>query len=104
MKAIFHSSTLHDELDENENPEENQLIHFITINLTGLPELLLALQETIKDMASLFSSNKISGNGTLSCIPDEWSLSCHTTSFSFIPLQKNGGEWNDIIQKGRYNN
>lgn len=69
--------------------------------MTGLPELLLYFQETTRSMASQFSSSNI-GNGSFSCIPNDWSLLCQTVPYALILLEKDSPEWCDVLTKGGY--
>lgn len=82
--------------------DSHSLASILTVTLSGLPEMILTIHEVIKNIASSFSNSKITGNGSLSCIPDEWSLRCHMLPYSLILLPEGGEEWNKVITLGRF--
>lgn len=97
-QVIFTSSIVYDDTDTE---GANQLGHIITVTLTGLPELLLVMQDASQSIAAAMSSSPASGN-SITCVPSEWSLLCHTTPYALVLLEPNGVEWNSVLENGRY--
>jgi hypothetical protein len=87
--------------DSNTSIGSNSLACILTVTLCGLPEMILTVHEVIRNIASSFSTTKINGNGLLSCVPDEWSLRCHTTPFTLTPLVENSEEWTRVLTLGK---
>ncbi len=87
------------EVDHNVNMN-NQLAHVLTVTLTGLPELLLVLQDATQSIASSLSSSNLNG-GSLSCVPHEWSLLCHTSPYALVLLKQHSEEWNSVVENGK---
>ena len=78
------------------------MAHVLTITLSGLPELILVLQDAAQSIATSFSSSATATGSSLSCIPSEWSLLCHTMPYSLTLLEPNCPEWVTVLEHGKY--
>lgn len=76
------------------------MAHVLTITLTGLPELILVLQDAAQSIATSLSSSSLTGNSLL-CIPNEWSLLCHTMPYSLVLIEPDSIEWNTVLENGK---
>jgi hypothetical protein len=98
--VIFHCSVVSSDMDDDQTTT-NHTSHVLTITMTGLPELLLVLQDASHAIAASMSSSSANGN-SLACVPNEWSLLCHTTPYSLILLEEGSPEWDSVLANGRY--
>jgi hypothetical protein len=98
--VIFQTSVVYDE-DADHSNTTNHTSHVLTVTMTGLPELLLVLQDASQAIAASMSSSSSNGN-SLACVPNEWSLLCHTTPYSLILLEEGSPEWDSVLENGRY--
>lgn len=101
--VIFHCSIVYDDTNlgrEGEDVAGSHMSHVLTVTLTGLPELLLVMQDASQAIAASMSSSSANGS-TLACVPNEWSLLCHTAPYALILLEENSPEWNLVLENGR---
>jgi hypothetical protein len=103
--VIFHSSIVSDDTDVGVAGDREDIAshmsHVLTVTLTGLPELLLVMQDASQAIAASMSSSSANGN-SLACVPNEWSLLCHTAPYALILLEPDSPEWNTVLENGKY--
>jgi hypothetical protein len=99
--VIFHCSIVYDDTSlVGDDTTASHMSHVLTITLTGLPELLLVMQDASQAIAASMSSSSANGN-SLACVPNEWSLLCHTAPYALILLEQHSPEWNSVLENGR---
>jgi hypothetical protein len=98
---VLHEDEVHD-VAATANENANYLASVLTITLCGLPEMILTINEVIKSLACSFANSKVTGNGALTGVPDEWSLMCHTVPYSLVLVPQGSEEWNKVVTLGKY--